>query len=134
MINEIVMAGTWILLPYGLGIATGVLMMSWAMKLMAGDCEEDEMECDKCKVVEMCRKMFGKYWEDKSSGGKGCRYPVEPKEKEPEEDFGKTDEAPAGEYCAGSLKPPRDFQAGANPPRTERGWKAGKKMKQGELL
>ena len=34
------------------------------------------MDCENCEVVEMCRKMFGKYWPEKSSGGKGCEHPV----------------------------------------------------------
>lgn len=75
MINEFVQASAWILLPYGAGVATGIIAMAMAWSLMGRS--EEEMDCENCEVVEMCRKMFGKYWNDKSAGGKGCKHPVE---------------------------------------------------------
>lgn len=83
MVNEFVQAGVWILLPFGLGLATGMVAMAMAITMMRGD--EEEMECEKCKVVEMCKRMFGKYWEDKSDGGRGCKWPPKEKRKSEEE-------------------------------------------------
>lgn len=31
--------------------------------------------CNACPVVADCKVAFGKYWLDKSRGGKGCGYP-----------------------------------------------------------
>ncbi len=74
MINELVQASVWILLPYGAGVAVGMVAMAIAMNMMRRD--EEEMDCENCEVVEMCKRMFGKYWNDKSDGGKGCEHPV----------------------------------------------------------
>lgn len=74
MINEFVQASVWILLPFGAGVALGMVCMAIAVNMMRND--EEEMNCENCKVVEMCKRMFDKYWNEKSSGGKGCRYPV----------------------------------------------------------
>ena len=74
MINEFVQASAWLLLPFGAGVATGMLALAWAFNMTRKD--EEEMECENCEVIEMCRKMFGKYWPDKSDGGKGCEHPV----------------------------------------------------------
>ena len=30
--------------------------------------------CSSCDVIELCRKAFGKYWNWKSGGGKGCNH------------------------------------------------------------
>ena len=75
MINEFVQASAWLLLPFGAGVATGMLALAWAFNMTRKD--EEEMDCENCEVIEMCRKMFGKYWKDKSDGGKGCEHPVE---------------------------------------------------------
>jgi hypothetical protein len=75
MINEFVQAGVWILLPFVGGVVTGIIAMAIALSMMGRS--EEEMECENCEVVEMCRRMFGKYWNDKSNGGKGCRHPPE---------------------------------------------------------
>ena len=74
MINEFVQAGVWILLPFVAGVAVGMVAMAIAVNMMREDVEE--MDCERCEVVAMCRKMFGRYWNDKSAGGKGCRHPV----------------------------------------------------------
>ena len=74
MINEFVQASAWILLPFVAGVATGIIAMAMAWSMMRKD--EEEMDCEGCEVIEMCRKMFGKYWNDKSDGGKGCEHPV----------------------------------------------------------
>ena len=74
MINEFVQANVWILLPFGAGVALGMVAMAIAVNMMREDVEE--MDCERCEVVAMCRKMFGRYWNDKSAGGKGCRHPV----------------------------------------------------------
>ena len=71
MINELVQASVWILLPFGAGMALGMVFMAIAVNMMRKD--DEEMECERCEVVEMCRKMFGKYWNDKSDGGTGCK-------------------------------------------------------------
>lgn len=75
MINEFVQASAWILLPFVAGVATGIIAMAMAWSMIRRS--EEEMDCENCEVVEMCRKMFGKYWPDKSDGGKGCEHPVE---------------------------------------------------------
>jgi hypothetical protein len=75
MINEFVQASAWILLPFVPGVATGIIAMAMAWSMIRRS--EEEMDCENCEVVEMCRKMFGKYWPDKSDGGKGCEHPVE---------------------------------------------------------
>ena len=74
MINEFVQASAWLLLPFGAGVATGMLALAWAVNMTRKD--EEEMDCENCEAVEMCRKMFGRYWPDKSEGGKGCDHPV----------------------------------------------------------
>ena len=74
MINEFVQASAWILLPFVAGVATGIIAMAMAWSMIRRS--EEEMDCENCEVVEMCRKMFGKYWPDKSDGGKGCEHPV----------------------------------------------------------
>ena len=74
MINEFVQAGVWILLPFVGGVVTGIIAMAIALSMMGRG--EEEMECENCEVIEMCRKMFGKYWPDKSDGGRGCEHPV----------------------------------------------------------
>ena len=73
MINEFVQASAWILLPFAAGVATGIVAMIAAFAATRG--EDEEMDCENCEVVEMCRKMFGTYWNDKSDGGRGCRHP-----------------------------------------------------------
>ena len=73
MINEFVQTSAWILLPYVAGVATGIIAMAIALSMMGRG--EEEMECENCEVVEMCKRMFGKYWKDKSEGGKGCSHP-----------------------------------------------------------
>ena len=75
MINEFVQASAWLLLPFVAGVATGIIAMAMAWSMIRRS--EEEMDCENCEVVEMCRKMFGKYWPDKSEGGKGCEHPVE---------------------------------------------------------
>lgn len=35
-----------------------------------------KMLCKDCKSVEWCKHAFGRYWQDKSSGGVGCRCPL----------------------------------------------------------
>ena len=74
MINEFVQASAWILLPFVAGVATGIVAMAMAWSMIRRS--EEEMDCENCEVVEMCRKMFGKYWPEKSDGGKGCEHPV----------------------------------------------------------
>lgn len=32
--------------------------------------------CPTCAVVAQCKRTFGKYWIDKSSGGVGCKCPL----------------------------------------------------------
>ena len=36
-------------------------------------------KCEECPadVQAVCRYAFGKYWNDKSSGGEGCDYPLD---------------------------------------------------------
>lgn len=33
-------------------------------------------ECDRCSAVRACRHTFGRFWEGKSSGGRGCDSPL----------------------------------------------------------
>ena len=75
MINEFVQASAWILLPFVAGVATGIIAMAMAWNMIRRS--EEEMDCENCEVVEKCRWMFGKYWNDKSDGGKGCSHPPE---------------------------------------------------------
>lgn len=32
--------------------------------------------CPACAAIERCKRTFGKYWADKSSGGVGCKCPL----------------------------------------------------------
>jgi len=104
MINEFVQASAWILLPFVAGVATGIIAMAMAWSMIRRS--EEEMDCENCEVVEMCRKMFGKYWPDKSDGGKGCEHPIHPIElslaagamENPETESLKCGAARTGEY------------------------------------
>jgi hypothetical protein len=33
--------------------------------------------CAICAAITYCKKVFGKYWEIKSSNGVGCNYPID---------------------------------------------------------
>lgn len=104
MINEFVQASAWILLPFVAGVATGIIAMAMAWSMIRRS--EEEMDCENCEVVEMCRKMFGKYWPEKSNGGKGCEHPIHPIElslaagamENPETESLKRGAARTGEY------------------------------------
>jgi hypothetical protein len=31
--------------------------------------------CNMCPAINDCKEAFGKFWGEKSNGGKGCRHP-----------------------------------------------------------